>query len=525
MVTGTQDQQVSGLGLDQAQIADVINRQKIGNIRQRNEMMRLGTSDPSAFALQNQPAIQQAEQPSEFLGAGRKEVANPNIDSSLSNLFNVQTTGGHKFYYGDYDPSNAQWGTTGYGTEDVGNGKYNIIGKNGTVLGTGYKSLEDTIREMGGTPTEMGKGLGNWEILGQMLSGKTQTPAMSEGGLSLNDIEESISGANTLYGSTPLLAGDKLLGYKTNLGAGTESGSWSNNGPDKQTWTPFGYQASHSGKSHSWNTALSRELQNPSAYNSLGKMMNPSTYEYFVNADTASQLPGWINRESASHMNAGEEGLLSAVFGVLDPILDKLDPMHNQVQTWTTGSKTTEGQTPYFQKILPMILNGFFPGVGSAVSAVDSGTRGDWGGAAGNAVGSYLGATGGIDTGYGQVANSAANSAAANALGAAGSGGDFKDMLKAAALGALSGGAGGSVGQATSDQGKAISEFLSGATKGAVSGLAQPKSMLESVLSSGLSGGLGGLFNSDVSNRQQQNSNNELAKNVVRLGQLFAKRK
>ena len=67
---------------DQSQIADAINRQKIGSQRQRREMMRLGTTDPNAFALQNQPSLQQAQQPSEFLGAGRKPLP-PGSDRSL----------------------------------------------------------------------------------------------------------------------------------------------------------------------------------------------------------------------------------------------------------------------------------------------------------------------------------------------------------------------------------------------------------------------------------------------------------
>ena len=46
-----QFQQTSQLGLDQ--IADAVNRQKIGDRRLRNEMIRAGTTDPSSFAVQN----------------------------------------------------------------------------------------------------------------------------------------------------------------------------------------------------------------------------------------------------------------------------------------------------------------------------------------------------------------------------------------------------------------------------------------------------------------------------------------
>lgn len=63
MAIGDQGTQAQALGLDASQIADAVNRQKIGSQRQRNEMMRLGTSDPNAFALQNKRFLQQPEQP------------------------------------------------------------------------------------------------------------------------------------------------------------------------------------------------------------------------------------------------------------------------------------------------------------------------------------------------------------------------------------------------------------------------------------------------------------------------------
>ena len=56
--------QINGLGLDQAQIADAINRQKLGSQRQKNEMMRLGTTDPNSFIAQNKQFLQQPQQPS-----------------------------------------------------------------------------------------------------------------------------------------------------------------------------------------------------------------------------------------------------------------------------------------------------------------------------------------------------------------------------------------------------------------------------------------------------------------------------
>lgn len=82
-------------------------------------------------------------------------------------------------------------------------------------------------------------------------------------------------------------------------------------------------------------------------------------------------------------------GLLGSVFNFLDPILDEVDPGHNKVQEWTTGSKATKGQRPWFEAIAPIVLDAFLPGVGSAVGAVDKGSTGNWTGAALSALGSY----------------------------------------------------------------------------------------------------------------------------------------
>lgn len=82
-------------------------------------------------------------------------------------------------------------------------------------------------------------------------------------------------------------------------------------------------------------------------------------------------------------------GLLGSVFNFLDPILDDVDPMHNPVQTWTTGSSETKGQRPYFEAIAPLIVDAFLPGVGSAIGAADKASTGNWTGAGLSALGSY----------------------------------------------------------------------------------------------------------------------------------------
>lgn len=148
-------------------------------------------------------------------------------------------------------------------------------------------------------------------------------------------------------------------------------------------------------------------------------------------------------------------GLLGSFFNFVDPILDKIDPMHNKVQTWTTGSSETEGQRPYFETIAPMIVDAFLPGVGSAVGAVDKASTGNWTGAGISALGAMyglgsLGSTG-SSAGSGLTAAEGAGVGASNAgADAAGSGltlssgqglsgGDYSTFAGADSYGSLSG--------------------------------------------------------------------------------------
>ena len=64
--------QVPGLGLDQSQLADVINQQYKGySQKQRNQMMQSAAASPDNWGAITQQANKTATQPTEFLGAGR----------------------------------------------------------------------------------------------------------------------------------------------------------------------------------------------------------------------------------------------------------------------------------------------------------------------------------------------------------------------------------------------------------------------------------------------------------------------
>lgn len=183
------------------QIADAINRAKLGNQKHKNEMMRLGTSDPTSFKSQFATQLSEQQQPSEFWGAGRKLAQNQNPDQEINDYVGdaLPTLGGQRYYYGnvdysvpeniqssitnagfkpttssinptlynlfgnntpitkfrnqeyykgDIDPSKGQIGTQGYNQQDLGGGKYNILDTTGNSLGIGYKGLEDAIKEI-----------------------------------------------------------------------------------------------------------------------------------------------------------------------------------------------------------------------------------------------------------------------------------------------------------------------------------------------------------------------------------------
>jgi len=183
------------------QIADAVNRAKIGNQKHKNEMMRLGTSDPTSFKSQFATQLSEQQQPSEFWGAGRKLAQNQNPDQEINDYVGeaLPTLGGQRYYYGnvdysvpeniqsfitnagfkpttssinptlynlfgnntpitkfrnqeyykgDIDPSKGQIGIQGYNQQDLGGGKYNILDTTGNSLGIGYKGLEDAIKEI-----------------------------------------------------------------------------------------------------------------------------------------------------------------------------------------------------------------------------------------------------------------------------------------------------------------------------------------------------------------------------------------
>jgi len=230
--------------LDQSQIADAVNRSGVGNTqRSRRELMRLGESDPDAFRSKY----------GEFM-------VQPQVQAMVQPQVQAQQT---PYSYFDYNNPG-----DGYSTVDLGKGQYNILDSTGTSLGTGYKSLQDSIKELQSFNTsnytstprpdayldvyneapnpdfmpwytqdiknnpaysekefvwdaqDTGGDLGKWEVLGELLSGRNISNTTSDygGRYYVGTPEtEQIRGLQSLYGSTPVLSNGQLSGYKMNL--------------------------------------------------------------------------------------------------------------------------------------------------------------------------------------------------------------------------------------------------------------------------------------------------------------------
>ena len=617
---------MDGIGLDQSQVADAINRKYQGmSQRERNQKMAQAQSGgASQFQSQYGNELAQAQQPTEFWGAGRKLAENQAPDESAVNAAGgtLATLGGQKYYYGDTDLSSAQWGTGGYNTSDIGGGKYNILGKDGGVLGTGYKSLQDTIKEMGTskyTPVASqwwnqldqlpdnaystnrwglrseepdnaimqqlglrynpdyqsgfsnlnlnlpqqsqyqqltngfsvngsnynsvdeanaaaqnfinnritGNSTRDWETLGQLLTqggitGDFNTPHAIGG----NNINDQITGLNTLYGSTPLIANGKVVGYKQNGQITPLSDSWNqqNTESTKSSWLKAGKTT------NTWDVGyagMGRQYNNPDWWSQNVRGLGDSNY--FITPEMAAQSPGWGNNDAFQRDAGSQSQKNGAAWFVPGAVGNRLfgNSFHEDVG-----------------KILDPILNFFIPTfggttrVGRATDALGNGgsfgdsykaaTADGWAGAGRSLLSGLIsygvaGADPGGNVGLTGYAAQAANGAMSAGLGSLVNGQGAEKSLIAALAGGAGGAAGGAVGNATQSLGKGLSGFLSGAAQGAVSGLKDPKHMLESALTSGASGGLGGIFNQGVSNPETIRKNQQAAKTAVSLANTLRK--
>lgn len=317
------------------QVNDTVQQYGFSDKRKRNEAIRAGLSDPGNFSSAG-------TQPSDFLGAGRKMAANQNPDEGLVSLFgnSLKKTDDGWQYYGDTDYSTAQYGTSGYTTKDLGKGVYDILGSDGASIGKGYYDPSKTLSQLGYSPTsvtaniyegygpnsglspkysttpyDVNNQLTYWEKLGDVLSGNYSSYNdyyASGANLPYNNQNESITGATSLYGSTPLINNNKLLGYVFDPGPGEAFNSSRvdrhDTSGDQNWWTAgteYGvgeqyYREPFAQTPYEVSTrSLWRELNNPETWNQYGSMINKD--KFLLNADSVDKFPGWTNKESSTY--------------------------------------------------------------------------------------------------------------------------------------------------------------------------------------------------------------------------------
>lgn len=472
--------------MDLAQQYDQTLQETIGRSqRERNRAMRQA-QEQGTSQLSNVPGSSWSDRGVEgYRGAGFQEVSAPSVDadtkSFLGNFMGDYTEGGKNQagYYGTDNPYTQE-------------GAYSLAQKGGFEYTP--KTLQDQFQSVGQSlPSIYGKSLANQSLRDMGAQIGTQQKRTSDlfGNINWNQLYSGDSESTLTPDET--WKNKKLAEWEKYANAGFLPGQ------EKSGWD-YNY--------------LKKSLLSPTAHGDMWKSGNT-----IIRYNPEEGYTKQVNRQRT--------GPLAGIFKILDPFLDKIDPLHNPIQKATTGESTTEGQSPYFQKIAPMIIDAFLPGVGSIVSGINAGATGDGKGVLGAVAGGTLGAgLNGVDiTGMGNLANAAATGAIKGGVSSAISG---DNILKGALSGGLGGGVTSGLGSMfnnsnfSSPAGRAVGDFISGAGGNLASNLFNKNSqqgVLESALASGLGRSLGGLYNNtqNIKDPKERTSNLGTANTLAKL--------
>lgn len=520
------------------EVNDVVQRAGFSDKRKRNLAIRSGMENPGAFQEQNAGYVQEAQQPSEFVGAGRQLAANQNPDQGIASIFNgsLAKHGTEWYRYGDTDYSNAQFGTNGYTKKDLGYGKYDILDKSNNSLGTGYGSVSDAISAYANNnrqnsinaldpewkpyyndfngetefdprtapfiSPQYGNALSEWEALGQLINGSQNTlggyfpntlntPGHESGygapyadilsGHAHNKQGDLISGLNTLYGSTPLIMNDKLLGYKMDLGPGSDA-------------SPFFDSHVINNKRENMNSQLWREFKNEDDWAKLTQRLGTGQ-DVFVTKDNAEKLPGWTNEDSWDYKKAPVTGSLTGFMNKIGPLL-KMTPLAPFSYFFDVTQSAANGN---MGGVLSSLFSSYI-GMNSAdmagMAGVDQMPGGGFSGAdladfssPTSTLRDMFGANAGAVTAAGMGAISALKNGQNPLLGAAGSG-----------LGSLAGGT--LQGFAKDTVGDFASKIFGGAASGGVKSLFNQNQQINGSEQGNRSGSLSGFINNNSPSAQ-----------------------
>ena len=237
-----------------------------------------------------------------------------------------------------------------------------------------YKTKEEAKAALYGVigPDYFGGVMGDWEALGQVIQGHDIPAPQEWGRLPSNGAAEAITGENTLYGSKPVFGKDAkgaytLLGYQTDLSPNTAI----SNGESTETGSST--SVNHNGKSHSWSNNVWREVQDPEWWKKNTIVGEGDAT--FIPKEVIKDISGWVNKDGYGRQKTGGSGgLFGKVFDVLDPILDKIDPLHNPTQDLVVDVLGVKSQKEAFGIVAPIVLSIVSWGISGPASGAAAGS-------------------------------------------------------------------------------------------------------------------------------------------------------
>lgn len=552
--------QVPGLGLDQSQLADIINQQYKGySQRQRNQMMQSAAASPDNWGAITQQANKTATQPTEFLGAGRTSDI-PNVSYNGERYIPISPDQYQQFESkmpefgkGEFSPNytNAQasyYNSTGLGKLNQLSNVYDYLGKinpQRTKTETWTPSAEQLASRKwwDNSPLRPDPSLGYQEVYGGQDENGNNIP--STWTRQVQDTPLTYTDFMNQYGATPeggwTDANTKGIGLSSILNRNTNSNPLQQWMKDQSFLPKFSLLGSGSPEDmqKGFNILQRMSPQNIGEFWSLspdvqrGMLANP--------AAALQQMRATANPANGDWLSVGAEGGFSGfdaykwdsnrgltvdpsryiqiddsnsgLLGSLNEVIQKVDPLNFIVEKgvanllgYDSGLDMVRSIGEPIGNLAGAIWSGGIPW-GSIVAGADNLSTGNDQAILGNVInglasyaGSNVGSGGvmGTDVSLGSAAaNSAANNMIINAGANYARTGDLENALKAAAFSTAAGSAGNWLGSATSGSlGEIASKALGGAASGGLNSLFSKNSPVAGSLFGAMSGGLHGFLNS-----------------------------
>ena len=573
--------QVPGLGLDQAQLADVINQQYKGySQKQRNQMMQSAAATPDNWGSITEQANKTATQPTEFLGAGRLnniptvskdgqqwQRVDSDTQQNISPWMSSNHTDPYQNEFGSYyDQASYKQYQNAVKTRDWVNTyinptrmkreiytpkkgeQFNSTGwtyVDGGVDATGVSSPGFYTRQIQDTPITS---------LDDFYKNYGQTP---ESGWS--DRNTKYAGSNTFLGRLPN-KNNPMQMWLDNPNASMNFSLYGSGSPeDIQRGFNVLQRSAPQNIGEFWSMSPEVQkgiLQNPGV--SLKQMRataNPANNDWLsIGAEGGLRdISNWewnkqhgLSPTPGSYLQVHDEN--NGLLGSFNSFMNKVDPLNGAIESGVANLLGYDSGLDMVRQIGEPVGNiaGYFTGGvpwGSIVMGLDNISTGNDQALLGNVVNgalSYAGSSGAFGDGTSvlgsgvDLGSTTANTAAGNFLVNSGANyartGDLENSLKAAAFSTASGAAGNWLGNATQGQlGEIASKALGGAASGGLNSLFSHNSPINGSLFGAMSGGLHGFLNStdrqnNTFNKERDIQNRRQAQNLTKLAKLFVKK-